>query len=424
MDIKKKSSAFSSFERMLAIRYMKTKRADGGIALISMISIIAIMLAVTVLIVTLSIYNGFRTEYFKLVTNIDGHLHFFPYEQNAENTEDIVTEIGKRKDVLKIVRRTDNFALLLANGKAMGVRVTGIENRELDNLEILSGSFAAGSASGFGEGYNGGDLVLVGQGLAEKFGLFPGANIELVGTALSASPFGSFPKRKTYEVAAIFNAEHSVYSNFYIFMPLRQSQVLFGFRDGLNAIQAWVKHPEMTPKIKEELLAKMFNVKIEDWIERNAEFAQALKIEKLMFTLILAMIVVIASMNIISGLVMLIKNKSRDIAVLRTLGISRPSILRIFLMIGSGFGLLGTILGLALGVLIAFNIVPIQEFIGWLTGIKLNKNIYFMSQLKADINWLEVIWVLLWGFLTSVIITIPAAIQASKLDPVEVLRYE
>ncbi len=418
------SSPFGSYERMLALRYMKTKRAHGGIALISTISIIAIMLAVAVLIVTLSIFNGFRAEYFKLVTNIDGHIYIQPYFQSKERIDQIVTRINQRKDVLKTALRTDNSALLLANNKVNGIRVTGIEQSELTTMKMFKDHMVEGSSEGFGEGFNGGNLVLIGQGIAEKFGLKPGSYIELVGTALSSSPFGSTPKRKIYEIAGVFNANHSLYDNYYIFMPLLQSQVLFGSKDRLNAIQLWIKQPEKASEIKYDLLNEFDAVKIEDWMDRNLEFAQALKIEKLMMTIILGMIVVIASMNIISGLVMLIKNKSQDIAILRTIGVSRRSILRVFLMIGSGFGVLGTLLGLGLGLLISYYIVPIQDFISWSMGLEISKEIYFMSQLKAKINWIEVIWVLLWGGLTAVIITFPAALRASRLDPIEVLRYE
>jgi lipoprotein-releasing system permease protein len=304
--------------------------------------------------------------------------------------------------------------------------VRGTTPADLRATEIVADNILQGSLQGFGEGEFGGDLVLVGSGLASTLGLGAGDPITLLSPSGEATAFGSAPRTKTYTIGGVFEIGMSQFDAAYVYMPLEQAQLFFGRGGVVDSIEIKTGNPDSVDRLRPLVTqAAGPGALVRDWRDDNAAYFGALEVERNVMRLILMLIVTIAAMNIISGLVMLVKNKGRDVAVLRTMGASQGSILRVFFMSGAALGVLGTFLGLAIGVVFCVFIEQIQAAVEYVTGAEVfSSDIYFLSRLPARIEWTEVFFVTSWALLMSCLATLPPALRASKLDPVEALRYE
>jgi lipoprotein-releasing system permease protein len=280
--------------------------------------------------------------------------------------------------------------------------------------------------AGFGEGDYGGDTVLVGERLADQIGVKAGDTISLISPSGGATAFGGTPLQKAYTVGGTFSAGMSQYDQGYIFMPMAQAQLFFGRENTVDAIEIKVAEPDQAPRLKAAIArAAGPSALVADWTQRDASYWGALQVERNVMRLILMLLVVIAALNIISSLVMLVKNKGRDIAILRTMGAGQGSILRIFVMAGGAIGALGTLAGLAVGSLVSLYIDPIQSVVEKLTGAAVfSSDVYFLNRLPAKVDWLEVAIITGFSLAISLVCTLPPAWRASRLDPVEALRYE
>jgi lipoprotein-releasing system permease protein len=267
---------------------------------------------------------------------------------------------------------------------------------------------------------------VVGARLAEQLGVKVGDDITLISPSGGATAFGGTPVQKSYVVGATFTAGMSQYDQAYIFMPLEQAQLFFGREGTVDAIEVRVADPDKAAALKPAIFrAAGPTALVADWTQRDASYWGALKVERNVMRLILMLIVAIAALNIISGLTMLVKNKGRDIAILRTIGAGQGAVLRIFFLAGSTIGVLGTAAGLALGALVSIYIDPIQSFVEWVTGQAVfSSDVYFLSRLPAKVDWVEVTIIVGFSLAMSMICTLPPAWRASRLDPVEALRYE
>jgi len=417
---------FGRWERMLAGRYLRAKRSQGGVALISIISFVGIMLAVAVLIIVMSVMNGFRTELLDRTLGFNGHVFVSGGSLIEPDVQQLAGEIAGLPGVTQAAPLIEAQAMALGQGQISGVVVRGISAADLQATQIVSGNIVRGSLEGFGEGEYGGDLIVIGERLAQTLGVQPGDPLTLISPSGGATAFGFTPQRKTYTVAATFTVGMSEYDQLFIYMPLAQAQLFFGREGIVDVVEIRVadadRAMEMKPQIAE--LAGPSAI-VTDWTQRNASFWNALKVERSVMRLILMLIVAIAAMNIISGLVMLVKNKGRDIAILRTMGAGRGAILRVFFMAGASVGALGTIVGLVLGVLFCLFIGPIQNFVEWVTGAEVfSSDIYYLAHIPAQVDWREVLIIVGWALGVSFVATLPPALRASRLDPVEALRYE
>lgn len=417
---------FGQWERAIANRYLRAKRSQGGVALISLISFIGITLAVAVLIIVMSVMNGFRSELMSRILGFNGHVYVTGGVLSGPGRDPIIQRLRALPGVTQAAPVIEAQAMALGQGQISGAIVRGITPADLKATKLVSGNINHGSLDGFGEGEYGGDLILVGDRLAQNLGVQAGDALTLISPTGGATAFGATPQRKTYTVAGTFSVGMSEYDQAFIYMPLTQAQLFFGRDGGIDFVEMKLTDPDKAAALKPDV-ARIAGPSaiVTDWTQKNASYWGALQVERNVMRLILMMLVAIAALNIISGLIMLVKNKGRDIAILRTMGAGQGSILRIFFMAGAAVGVLGTLAGLIIGVLFCLYIGPIQAAVEWVTGAQVfSSDVYFLSRVPAKVDWSEVSVIVAWSLGMAFVATLPPAWQASRLDPVEALRYE
>ncbi len=428
------AAPFSSYERAIAWRYLRAKRAEGGVSLITTISFIGIMLAVAVMIIVMSVMNGYRDKIFDIMLGTQGHIFVQTAGVPPEEVEPLRRRLARVPHVKTARSMVVGQAAALSNrgGDASLAVVFGTQARDLRKMPLVADKLIAGDLDQFGQGRNGGNQIVIGAAMARKYDLTAGDDLKLLSFSSSnMTPFGSSPRSKLYRIGAVFEMGLDDYDSAFIYMPLKQAELFFS-RDGMpDYIEIRVDDPFNTLPVRLALArAAGMPVLIDDWKDKNKTYVTALKVERTLMRMILLLIVAIAVMNIISGLVMLVKNKSRDIAILRTMGATRGAAMRIFIMAGAAIGGFGTLAGLILGIVFAIYIDPIQDVIQWVFAIfnpgerLFDAEVYELARLPAQVEWQEVTVIALFGFAMSILVTLPPSWRASRLDPVEALRYE
>ena len=417
---------FSRWERSVARRYLFAKRKNGGVALISMISFCAVMLAVFALITVMSVMNGFRAELLGRILGFNGHLYAQSPLINGPDRDGVISRIRAVPGVIQAVPVVEAQAMVIGPGQVTGAIVRGVTPRDLRGLTIIADNIKKGSMAGFGQGEFGGDIVLIGDRMALNLGVGPGDAITLISPSGPATAFGTSTREKDYIVGGVFSVGMSQFDEAYVYMPLEQSQLFFGRDTAVDYVEIKVEDPDDAKLLKPAVEAASGpGALVADWMDKNHSYFTALQVERKVMRLILFCIVAIATLNIISSLVMLVKNKGKDIAILRTIGAGQGSILRIFLMAGASIGVAGTLAGLLLGVVFCAYITPIQNFVEWATGTAVfSADVYMLSHIPAKIDWAEVAGIVGLSALMSIAATLPPAWRASRIDPVEALRYE
>ena len=418
---------FSGWERSVARRYLRPKRKEGWVALISVIAFVGIALAVAVLISVMSIMNGFRSELLGRILGFNGHVYVAGSVLADNGRDAAVARIRQVPGVVSATPLVEAQSVALGpTGAATGALVRGVTPADLRRLTLISDNVKQGSLVGFGQGEFGGARILIGDRLAASLGVQVGDPVRLISPTGETTVFGSQAHEKTYIVGGIFSVGMSEFDQTFIYMPLSQAQLFFGRDQSVDSVEVMLKDPDQIDKIKPLIAAAAGpDALVSDWRARNQSFFNALQVERNAMRLILFLIVLIAAVNIVSGLVMLVKNKGKDIAILRTMGASRGAIMRIFFMDGAAIGVLGTLAGVAIGVLFCTFIQQIQSFVEWVTRTSVfNADVYFLAHVPAKIDWAEV------GLITAVSVAIAFAATllpawlGSRLDPVEALRYE
>jgi len=411
---------------MLAGRYLRAKRSQGGVALISVISFFGIMLAVAVLIIVMSVMNGFRSELLGRILGFQGHVFVAGGVVDGPALGPAVQRIRAVPGVVQATPVIQGQVLAMGPNQVTGAVIRGVSAADVAASPIIARNITHGSLKGYGEGEDGGDRILVGDRLAETLGVHAGDPLTLISPSGAATAFGGSPVQKTFIVAGTFTVGMSQYDQAYIYMPLTTAQLFLGREGSIDEIEIKLKNPDEAERLKGRIArAAGPTALVTDWTQRDTSFWGALKVERNVMRLILMLLVAIAALNIISGLVMLVKNKGRDIAILRTMGAGQGAILRIFFMAGASIGALGTFAGLLLGTLFCIYIQEIQTFVEAVTGQAVfSSDVYFLSHIPAKVDWSEVALITFWALAMSFVATLPPAWRASRLDPVEALRYE
>ncbi|PIR37692.1 MAG: lipoprotein-releasing system transmembrane subunit LolC [Alphaproteobacteria bacterium CG11_big_fil_rev_8_21_14_0_20_39_49] len=413
---------FSKIERMIAFRYLRSRRREGFISVIAGFSFIGIALGVATLIVVMAVMNGFRAEITDKILGVSGHIYISSYEREIPDFDELTGGLKQIEGVKSLAPIIDGQAMVTTKYTTTGAVVKGIRLLDVKEKPLIADNIKDGDIEDFALE----NRIILGSKLANRLGVFVGEKVTLISPKGRATALGTMPKLKSYYVAAIFEAGMYEYDNNIILMPLESAQLFFSFPDSVNSIEIMTdnpQHSELIVRKIESVLEGLFIVS--DWKTSNATLFNALKVERTVMFLILTLIVFIAAFNIISSLIMLVNDKSNDIAILRTIGATRGMILRIFFLCGASIGVVGTLLGFILGISFAANIESIRSRLESITGNKLfDPVIYFLSELPSDIQASDVAWSVGMGILFSFLATIYPAYKAARQDPAEALRYE
>ena len=413
---------FSPFEWMLSLRYLRARRKEGFISVIAGFSFLGIMLGVATLIIVMAVMNGFRAELLDKILGLNGHLLIQPLEKPLTDWAQVADRISKVKGIRLAAPIVEGQALASSPFNAAGVLVRGIRLKDLEGLPSVVNNIKQGTLAGFDQG----EGVAIGRRLADQLSLHAGDKITLVAPRGAVTPMGITPRIKVYKVAAVFEIGMSEYDSAMVFMPLKEAQAYFNRNGDVTAIEVYTDNPDKVDQYRKEVQAAANRpIFMIDWRQRNATFFNALQVERNVMFLILTLIVLVAALNIVSGLIMLVKDKGQDIAILRTMGASQGAIMRVFLITGAAIGVVGTLVGFLLGVVVCQNIENIRQFLSWLTNTELfDPTLYFLSRLPANMDTGETTAVVVMALTLSLLATLYPSWRAARLDPVEALRYE
>jgi lipoprotein-releasing system permease protein len=414
---------FSGFEWLIAGRYLRARRKEGFISVIAGFSFAGIMLGVATLIIVMAVMNGFRAELLNKILGFTGHINVYamgaaPVDNYDELSQSFMTVPG----VESAVPYVEGQVMVSSERQATGALVRGMREADLKKTPGVNNSKLRGTIEGF-DSSNG---VAIGYRMAWKHNIGLGQEITLIAPEGPDTPFGNAPRIRNFPIVALFEIGMSDYDENVIYMPLAAAQEYFLLDEAATGVELRVANPDGVNGYLEALnVISGPGYEFNTWIRRNEAFFSALAVERNVMFLILTLIILVAALNIISGLIMLVKDKGHDIAILRTMGATRGAIQRVFLITGASIGVVGTIAGLILGVIVCFNIEHIRRFISWLTNTEVfSPELYYLSQLPAEMDVRQTVFIVVMAMGLSVVATLYPAWRAASLDPVEALRYE
>ncbi len=414
---------FSKFETFLAFRYIRSRRVEGFISVSAWFSLVGIAIGVATLIIVMSVMNGFRTDLINRVLGINGHLMVFSKNSNSiSNYNSIVEKVSDNNYVLAAIPQINGQALARSNEYVQGVIIKGIRSSDLPAKKILWKSLDDITKDNFSKKKE----IIVGHRLAKNLNIKIGDNLTLISASGIKTVLGVIPQKTSFRVGGVFDVGMYEYDNNFVFIPWEKAKTFLQINDMVNNLEIFIKNHKNT-QLVENLITKKIGKDyiVIDWKKNNSTFINALNVEKNVMFLILTLIILVAAFNIISSMTMLVNAKSADVALLRTMGASKESIIKIFILVGTSIGFLGTFLGSVLGVFLSINIEYLKIFLSYVLNQELfSPEIYFLSTLPSEINYMEVFNVIITSLSLSVLASIFPSWKASKIFPAEVLRYE
>jgi lipoprotein-releasing system permease protein len=412
---------FNAFERMVAFRYLRARRQEGFVSVIAIFSLLGIALGVATLIIVMSVMNGFRADLLGRILGLNGDLGVYAQSGPLGDFDTDATKVSGVSGVTDVTPLIEGQVMATTEGGAAGALVRGIRPEDLRRRPLVADHIVQGSLADFDD-----DGVAVGDRLARRLGVAVGSAITIISPQGTATAFGTMPRIKTYHVVALFDVGMYEYDNSFIFVPLDAAQLFFRLPNAVTSLEVFVADPDRVYQDRRLIAAALGgHVRIVDWQQANSSLFNAVEIERNVMFLILTLIIVVAAFNIISSMIMMVKDKGRDIAILRTMGASRGAILRIFVLCGASIGVVGTVAGLALGVVFTRNLEAIRQTLQKIIGTDLfAAEIYFFTRIPARLDTGEVAAVVIMALVLSFLATLYPSWRAARLDPVEALRYE
>ncbi len=408
---------------MIAFRYLRPSKKEGAVSVIAFLSFIGIMLGVAALIIVMSVMNGFREELLNSILGFNGHIGISAKSvRGIPDYDPFLERIKTLESINSVTPLVQRQAMLSANGVAAGALVHGIKKQDLLDRKVVADNIRMGALDHFTMGE---PTIAIGRRLAEQFNLYVGDRVTLTSPEGNSTAFGSIPKMRSFRVTAVFEVGMRDFDAGVVFIPLDQAQSFFNYDESISGFEIFVKNPRAVTDTTRKLELYFPQLRVLDWQQANNQFVSSLNVERNVMFIILTLIILVASLNIISSLIMLVKDKTQDIAILRTMGATRKNVMKIFFLTGSMIGVLGTGVGAILGLLFAINIESIRQAIeSWIGTDLFNAEVYFLSQLPSKVDSFEVVMVVVIALVLVFLSSIVPAWRASRLDPVESLRYE
>ena len=414
---------FGAFERAVAGRYLRARRGERFVSVIAIFSLIGIALGVATLIIVMSVMNGFKADLMGRILGLNGDLSIYGQGAPITGYGDIAHKVASVPGVVSAAPIVEGQVLLSAGNYSAGGLVRGMRPADLRALHEISGNIRAGSLDDFA----GDNAIVIGDTLAMRANLAIGSRLTLISPNGAATAFGTMPRVRAYRVVAIFDAGVNDYNASYAFLPIGAAQVFFQMPDAVSLIQVMTRDADNVQHVTQRIRAALPDqpLRVLDWTQSNNAFFGAVQVEQNVMFLILTLIILVAAFNVVSSLIMMVKDKTRDIAVLRTIGAGRGAIMRIFLMCGASVGVTGTIAGTLIGILFCLNIERIRQWLQGITGTNLfNPEVYYLEHLPAKLQWSEVSEVIVMALALSLLATLYPSWRAARTDPVEALRHE
>ena len=409
----------SKIERTIAFRYLKPKKKEGFLKVISIFSFTGIALGVAILIIVMSVMNGFRTELINKILGFNPHIIVKPYEKKINKDE--LKNLDLFKDnILRTAFTFSGQGILINKENTIGILVRSYLENDIHKIDLIKKGIIDGSLQSFSK-----NTISIGKGLAISLDLIVGDQITIMSTANLQTPFGNLPLQEKFTISSVFSTGLAEFDQNVIFMPFENANSLFELSDLDIDLEIFLNKPDKVRLIQDRLQKIFSDHYVYSWADLNKSFFGALKVERNVMFIILTLIIIVAAFNIISGLTILVKNKTKEIAILRTLGISKTSIAKIFFLTGFTIGFLATITGVTIGILFSYYIEEIRVLITSIFNIQLfPEEIYFLSQMPSEINFGYIIIISLFSLLITFLATIFPSLSAAKLDPVKALKYE
>ena len=409
----------SKIERIIAFRYLKPKRKEGFLKIISIFSFTGIALGVAILIIVMSVMNGFRAELIDKILGFNPHIIVKPYEKKI--TQEELNNLKNLSTKISSTSLTYNGqGIVISKENTIGVIVRSFVDDDVEKIDLVKNGIIDGSLSSFGK-----NEIIIGKELAISLNLVAGDNITLMSTSNLQTPFGNLPLQEKFKISAVFSTGLAEFDQNVIFLTFKNTSSLFELDDKDINLEIFLHKPENAELIKKKIQKIFTNHYVYSWADLNRSFFGALKVERNVMFIILTLIIIVAAFNIISGLTILVKNKTKEIAILRTLGVSKSSVTKIFFLIGFTIGALATLMGVTLGVLFSYYIEEVRILITTIFNIKLfPEEIYFLNQMPSEINIKYILIICFFSLLITFLATIFPSISAAKLDPIKALKYE